>query len=103
MFVKYLGPPLYHLDLKNVILWKIKLTDYDLRFVYAFYLLRFLIDYCIITAAVSNFRLRTDLTLLVGWQLNTALFRIPLALKNLKAKFENTFINASYVCLVLRK
>lgn len=34
MFVKYLGPPL---DFKNVIMWKIKLTDYDLRFVYAFY------------------------------------------------------------------
>lgn len=74
MFVKYLGPPLRHLDFKNVILWKIKLTDYDLRFVYAFYLLSFLINYCIITAAVSNFRLRTDLKLLAGWQLNNALY-----------------------------
>lgn len=44
MFVKYLGSPLRHLDFKNVILWKIKLTDYDLRFVYAFYLLSFLIN-----------------------------------------------------------
>lgn len=86
MFVKYLGPPLPYLDFKNVILWKIKLTDCDLRFVYSFCLLRFLINYCIIIAAVSNFRLRTDLTLLAGWQRITALIRIPLAFKKCKGE-----------------